>query len=39
MYLFYAFFVVMGFFVWWRAARLTQPSTTGASSESVEATA
>lgn len=25
MYLFYAFFVVMGFFVWWRAARRATP--------------
>lgn len=26
MYLFYAFFVVLGFFVWWRAARTSTPT-------------
>ncbi|WP_110238554.1 nicotinamide riboside transporter PnuC [Nocardioides gilvus] len=36
MYLFYAFFVVMGFFVWWRAARDATPQTSPVTDPSLE---
>lgn len=36
MYLFYAFFVVMGFFVWWRAARDATPQTSPVTDPSME---
>lgn len=36
MYLFYAFFVVMGFFVWWRAARRATPQTSPVTDPSME---
>lgn len=36
MYLFYAFFVVMGFFVWWRAARDAEPQPSPVTDPSLE---
>lgn len=36
MYLFYAFFVVMGFFVWWKAARDATPQTPPIADPSLE---